>query len=250
MTTPSTSADLLCPVQGRLIEQAWARHRQGDERAFLDLVGAIYGWLDQRVSAILRGFPGLDLPAEEVLSDHVLDRVARSLARHPAASCEEFVRLVSGEIRWAIREILRDRAIDRARSPSLDAVLPDEGEDGWLEDPRSSNPLEELLAREDGVQFAEARARFDAAAAALPEPLRQTFCLRFYAGLPVEDIAARTAVSDRTVRDRVRAALDAVSQELTGKPYPGKAPQFKGTGSPDEASERCRPCDEKASDPK
>jgi RNA polymerase sigma factor (sigma-70 family) len=246
MTTPPTSADLLCPVRGKQIEQAWALHHQGDERAFLDLVGSIYDWLDQRVTAILRGYRGLDLPADEVLSDHVIDRVARSLARHPAASCDDFVRLVSGEIRWAIRSILRDRAAEAARSPSLETVVSDEGEDGWVADPRSANPLEGLLAREEGVRFAEARARFDAAAAALPEPLRQTFCLRFYAGLPVEEVAARMQVTDRTVRDRVRAALDAVSRELTGKPYPGKPPQFKGTGSADEASERCRPCDEKA----
>jgi RNA polymerase sigma factor (sigma-70 family) len=244
MTTPSSSADLLCPVRGRLIEQAWAAHREGDQRAFLDLVGAIYDWLDQRVTAILRGYSSLKVPADEVLSDHVLDRVARSLTRNPAATCEEFVRLVSGEIRWAIRGLLRDRAIDRDRRPSLAAVVPEDAEDDWLKDPRAANPLEELLAREDGVRFAEARARFDQAAADLPEPLRQTFCLRFYAGLGVEEVAARTGVSDRAVRDRVRAALDAVSRALTGKPYPGKPPQFKGTAGADGAGERCRPCEE------
>lgn len=236
MSTPAARGpELLCPVKGRQIEEAWARHHAGDARAFLELVGSIYDWLDRRVAAILRQYPGLGMPADEVLHDEVLDRASRALSRHGAGSCEEFVRLVSGEARWAVREIIRGRKGARG----AEAGGPEEGDVAWLDAPPSANPLEELLAREEGERFAQARARFDEAAASLPESLRQAFCLRYYGGLSLAEAAAEVGATEKTVRNRVKEALDAISRKLTGKPYPGKPPQFQGDGDQAEGRARC-----------
>jgi RNA polymerase sigma factor (sigma-70 family) len=239
----ANSTDLLCPRRGKQIEEAWASHRAGDARAFLELAGSIYDWLDWRVASILRGYPGLDLPADELLSDEILDRVSSALARHEAASCEDFVRLVSSEVRWAIRTVIRERRRLRDRTVSLEAAGPEDGDADWLDDRDTANPLEEMLAQEEGEQFALARARFDEAAASLTEPLRKTFCLRYYAGLPLAEVSAELGVTDRAVRQRVKDALDAISERLTGKAFPGKPPQFKGAAE-GEGRSRCRPAGE------
>lgn len=225
--------DAVCRTKGREIEEAWARHRAGDGKAFLLLVAEIYDWLDRRVVSILRSYPGVRLPPDEVLAGHVLDRVGRMLLRKPPGSCEDFTRLVSSRIRYALRDVLRGQKREKERTVPMDGpALEDDAV--WLEDAKAVNPLEELAAREEGVQFAEARARFDEAAAALPEPLRQAFCLRYYAGLSYRDVAAELGVKADAARKRVDRAVDEISLRLTGKPFEGERLIFHGVEEADE----------------
>ena len=62
---------MLCEVNAKQVEQALARLHAGEGGAFGDLLELAYAWLGQRVVAILRGYPGVKLPADEALHDRV-----------------------------------------------------------------------------------------------------------------------------------------------------------------------------------
>jgi RNA polymerase sigma factor (sigma-70 family) len=207
---------MLCQVNAVEVERALARLQAGESGALDEVVLIAYEWLGKRVAAILRGYPGIHLPADEILHDRVLGRLHTALSTAVPKTCEELTRLADRHIRWALRDIVREQR-DRPSGVALDAVIGEEPTD------RASSGLEDLLDNSE-------RARFHAAAAALPEPLRRVFCLRYYGGLSEAEVAADLGVTDRTVRNHWRQAIDSISVALTGKPFSGELPRLRREG--------------------
>jgi RNA polymerase sigma factor (sigma-70 family) len=214
---------MLCETNPVQVEQALARLRSGDSAAFDDLVEVAYDWLGRRVADLLRSYPSVRLPADEVLHDRVLARLRTGLAAVSPQTCEELTSLADRHIRWALRDIVREQ---KARPDHVSIEAADvEAEEGS----GASDALSDLLDHRE-------RARFHAAAAALPEPLRRVFCLRYYGGLSEAEVAADLGFSDRTVRTHWRQAIDALSLALTGRRFEGELPRLRregeATGSP------------------
>jgi RNA polymerase sigma factor (sigma-70 family) len=217
---------MFCKTNGVQIEQALTRLRAGESGAFDELILLAYDWLGRRVASLLRDYPSLRLPADEVLHDRVLTRLRTALASAPPTTCGELTRLADRHIRWALRDLVRERRT--GVSISLETAS-DDANGQAPSDPAGGDALEELLESRE-------RAEFHEAAAALPEPLRRVFCLRYYGGLSEAEAAADLGVSDRTVRTHWRNAVDALSMALTGRPFEGELPRLRregeATGSP------------------
>jgi RNA polymerase sigma factor (sigma-70 family) len=218
---------MLCETNAEQVERALARVRAGEGGAFDDLIVLAYDWLGRRVAGLLRSYPSIRLPPDEVLHDRVLARLRTALASATPQTCEELTRLADRHIRWALRDLVREQR-DRADVP-IEAVSGIQEERNDLADPAAGDALEDLLDYRE-------RAKFHQAAAALPEPLRRVFCLRYYGGLSEADVAADLGVSERTVRNHWRQAIDTLSVALTGRPFAGELPRLRregeATGSP------------------
>jgi RNA polymerase sigma factor (sigma-70 family) len=210
---------MLCETNAGQVEQALARLRSGDSGAFDDLIVLAYDWLGRRVAALLRGYPSVLLPPDEVLHDRVLGRLHTALASTLPTTCADLTRLADRHIRWALRDLVREQR-DQSGVVSLEAAA-EEGEDPT--DSAAGNTLADFLDYRE-------RASFHAAAANLPEPLRRVFCLRYYGGLSEAEVAADLGVSDRTVRSHWRQAIDTLSMALTGKPFVGELPRLRREG--------------------
>jgi RNA polymerase sigma factor (sigma-70 family) len=207
---------MLCETNAWQVEQALVRLRSGETDAFDDLIRLAYDWLGRRVAALLRGYPSVLLPPDEILHDRVLARLRTALSSATPTTCEDLTRLADRHIRWALRDLIREQREQMG-------VVRIEATAGEWEEPAAANPLADFL--DDGE-----RASFHKAAANLPEPLRRVFCLRYYGGLSEAEVAADLGVSDRTVRSHWRQAIDAISVALTGKPFVGELPRLRREG--------------------
>src|SRR5947208_159671 len=120
---------MLCEVSGTQVEQALARLHAGDTAAFDALIGLAYDWLGRRVVAVLRDYPRLRLPPDEVLHDRVLDRLRAAVPRSAPLACGELTRLADRHIRWALRDAAREQAGRTAPPIDPDALAdPDAAE--------------------------------------------------------------------------------------------------------------------------
>jgi RNA polymerase sigma factor (sigma-70 family) len=203
---------MLCEVSGKQVEQALHRLQAGEPGGFDNLVSLAYAWLGKRVAAILRDYPSVRLPSDEILHDCVLGRLRTALARTTPRTCEELTRLADRHIRWALRDLVREQR-DRLTGAGVETAA----------DPAADDALEDFLDQGE-------REKFHEAAAALPEPLRRVFCLRYYGGLSEAEVAADFGVTERTVRNHWRQAIDAISVALTGKPFEGELPRLRREG--------------------
>ncbi len=212
---------MLCDAKAEQVERALGRLGAGEAGAFDEVVQLAYEWLGKRVAAILRDYPAVRLPSDEVLHDRVLGRLRTALAAVLPKTCEELTRLAERHIRWAVRDVVREQR-ERPDVASLEA-------------PGGEVAAEEVEVAADLIDHRE-REKFHEAAAALPEPLRRTFCLRYYGGLSEAEVAADLGVTDRTVRNHWRQAIDGISVALTGRPFQGELPRLRreneGGGSP------------------
>jgi RNA polymerase sigma factor (sigma-70 family) len=215
------------------IERLWECHHGGAPGAFHDLVAFAWEWLYKRVAGRLRGYPSVRLEADEVLLDHLQDRLAAALDKLKPQSCQHFTRLIDKHIRLALHDVIRAQKRKDAREFSTDdretALEAPDSADGRLTD-----PLDELIDQQE-------RARFHEAAAALPEPLAQAFCLRFYGGLSVEETAERMGVTEKSVRNYWQKAVDELSLALTGAPFKGPLVVLRRQGEAP-VGEPCPPC--------
>jgi RNA polymerase sigma factor (sigma-70 family) len=207
---------MLCQTSAGEVERALARLQTGEKGAFDELVLIAYEWLGRRVAAILRAYPNVHLPADEVLHDRVLGRLRSALSSVVPGTCEELTRLADRHIRWALRDIVREK---RVRPPAIDL---DSTVEQSSDEP--GNALDDLLDNSE-------REKFHNAAAALPEPLRRVFCLRYYGGLSEAEVAEDLGVTDRTVRNHWRQAIDSISVALTGHPFKGELPRLRREGA-------------------
>src|SRR5262249_7745624 len=157
------------------------------------------------------------LPPDEILHDRVLARLRTALTHVPPRTCAEFTRLTERHIRLALHDVIRQER-RRRDGTSLDAVPG--GED---EVSRRGEHGDEADVLDEMIDHRE-RGKFHEAATGLPGPLRRVFCLRYYAGLSEAEAAAKLRVSERTVRNRWRQAIDALSVALSGKPFAGEPP--------------------------
>jgi RNA polymerase sigma factor (sigma-70 family) len=203
---------MLCEVSGKQVEQALLRLQAGEPGAFDDLVELAYEWLGKRVAAMLRDYPAVRLPSDEILHDRVLQRLRTALATTTPLTCEELTRLADRHIRWALRDLVREHR-DRSTDMGIETAT----------DSTAGDALDDFLDQNE-------RAKFHDAAASLPEPLRRVFCLRYYGGLSEAEVAADLGVTERTVRNRWRQAIDAISVALTGKPFAGELPRLRREG--------------------
>jgi RNA polymerase sigma factor (sigma-70 family) len=213
---------MLCETSAVQVEKALARLQAGEAAAFDDLVLLAYDWLGRRVAALLRSYPSVTLPPDEVLHDYVLDRLRTALASAMPATCEELTRLADRHILWSVRDVIRKQR-GRAGVVRIEAAPGVEGEREGPADPSAGDALADFLDSRE-------RARFHAAAAALSEPLRRVFCLRYYGGLSEAEVATDLGVSDRTVRSHWRQAVDQLSVALTGRHFEGELPRLRREG--------------------
>ena len=213
---------MLCEASGEQVERALAALRAGAVGAFDELIELAYAWLAKRVIAIVRDYPRVRLPADEVLHDRVLGRLRSALAGVAPAACGELTRLADRHIRWALRDIVREQS-GRPGEVSIEAAADAVREPAWLADPESGEAVAELIDSRE-------RAKFHEAAARLREPLRRLFCLRYYAGLSEAEAASDLGVTERTVRNYWREAIDELSIALTGRPFAGPVPRLRREG--------------------
>ncbi|MEM9380813.1 MAG: sigma-70 family RNA polymerase sigma factor [Planctomycetota bacterium] len=141
-----------------------------------------------------------------------LQRIARSIVRDPGLS-EDVVQsayvsaLESGHggerIGW-LRRVVRNRAIDARRHRRREPTL-----DGDAHERRSGAASADEVAERIETQ----RAVLDAVER-LDGPYRDTVYLRYFEGLRVREIAARTGVPPKTVETRLTRALAALRARL------------------------------------
>src|SRR5262245_698339 len=131
---------MLCEVSGAQVERALGSLRAGDAAAFDELIELAYAWLAKRVIAILRDYPRVHLPADEVLHDRVLGRLRTALAGASPVACGELTRLADWHIRWALRDLVREEA-GRPGGVSIETAIDDQGEPAWLADPESGEAV-------------------------------------------------------------------------------------------------------------
>jgi RNA polymerase sigma factor (sigma-70 family) len=210
---------MLCETNAAPIEAALARFQAGEEQAFHELVEIAYAWLGQRLIALLRSYPAVRLPSDEILHDRVLGRLRTALLTQAPQTCAEVTRLAGTSIRWSLRDIVRAQR-QRPDGVPVPAEIDEEGDS-----------VADLIDQGE-------RTRFHQAAAELAEPLRRVFCLRYYAGFSEEEVADELGVSERSIRNYWRLAIDALSMTLTGQPFAGELPRLRRQG-PAEGSPLC-----------
>jgi RNA polymerase sigma-70 factor (ECF subfamily) len=121
------------------------------------------------------------------------------LLEHAASSGKEQIR---DPIAWAV--VVASRvAVDWHRGQRRDDGLRDRLEARWTTGAPAPSPEDRLLsmAIADGM-------------ATLPQTQRQVLALRFYADLPVRDIAVALDVPEGTVKSRLHAAVSALRERL------------------------------------
>lgn len=137
------------------------------------------------------------VPHHEV--DDGVQTVRLKLLEHAASSGKEQIR---DPIAWAV--VVASRvAVDWHRGQRRDDGLRDRLEARWTTGAPAPSPEDRLLslAIADGMQQ-------------LPETHRQVLALRFYADLPVKDIALALDVPEGTIKSRLHAAVSALRERL------------------------------------
>lgn len=146
-----------------------------------------------RVRAVLAvgGVPGHEL-------DDGVQQVRLRLLEHAAREDREVIR---DPVAWAV--VVASRvAVDWHRGRRRDDGLRDRLAARWSTTPAPSS--------EDRVLALAVAAGMDA----LPVAHRQVLALRFYADLPVRDIAAALDVPEGTVKSRLHAAVSSLRERL------------------------------------
>jgi RNA polymerase sigma-70 factor, ECF subfamily len=149
-----------------------------------------------RVRAVL-AFGGV--PAHEL--DDGVQQVRLKLLEQAANRHKEEIR---DPVAWAV--VVASRvAVDWHRGQRRDEGLRGRITAAWTTAAPAPSPEDRVLA----LTIADGLAQ-------LPELQRQVLTLRFYADLPVRDIALALDVPEGTVKSRLHAAVAALRQRLTG----------------------------------
>jgi RNA polymerase sigma-70 factor (ECF subfamily) len=136
------------------------------------------------------------VPAHEV--DDGVQEVRLRLLSRPEAGKEE----IRDPIAWAV--VVASRvAVDWHRGQRRDDGLRDRLAARWITAPPEPSPEDRVLAL-----------AIAAGLEALPPAQRQVLALRFYADLPVRDIALELDIPEGTVKSRLHAAVGALRDRL------------------------------------
>lgn len=182
-------------------ESLMLRYQQGERTAFSQLVRRHQG-------------PLFNFALRQVRSPQVAEEVVQ----------ETFVRVVQnvGDFKHEARfttwvyTITRNLCIDHLRKgalrkhPSLDERKGEEG-DGPTLGERTADPRASVEREATGTELKERIAR---AVDQLPDDQREVFLMREVANLPFKEIAEITAVSENTVKSRMRYALERLQEAL------------------------------------
>jgi RNA polymerase sigma-70 factor (ECF subfamily) len=177
------------------------RYRQGDRRAFAELV--------QRHQAAVYSF---------ALRHVRLGSVAEDIVQ------EAFVRVVQGSTEFKneakfttwVYTITRNLCVDELRKrahrrhPSLDESRSDDGDGRTLGD-LTRDPRADV---ERSAASTQLKSRLELAVASLPDDQREVFLLREVSNLPFKEIATITGVPENTVKSRMRYALERLKAHL------------------------------------
>ncbi|MFY0521799.1 RNA polymerase sigma factor [Archangium gephyra] len=184
-------------------ERLMLAFRAGDARAFEVLVRR---HRTPVFNFILR-FTGHRARAEDVLQETWL-KVVRSAPEYEAKA--KFTT-------W-VYTIARNLCVDSARKESYRQAAsleaPTAGAEGDEGRPLGEALPDEGASPERGAYNARVRPLLERALASLPEEQREVFVLREYSGIPFKEIAEVTAVSENTVKSRMRYALEGLRRRL------------------------------------
>lgn len=178
------------------------RHREGDRRAFAQLVARHHRALFQFAARHVRS----PQAAEDVVQEAFV-RVVTNLA--------DFKR----EARFStwLYTITRNLCIDHLRKsahrrhPSLDERAPGGDDDGRSLGETTADPRASV---ERDATSDELAVRMKAAVDTLPDEQREVFLLREGSNLPFKEIAEITGVPENTVKSRMRYALERLQEAL------------------------------------
>jgi len=185
---------------------------QGDEgasRAGSDDHGAGDGWVDLRevvvehhreIFRLARSLTRTNADAEDLAQTAVV----RALQRGAIVSDAE-------QAKWYVMRIVRNLAIDQARSRARVVVEP------WAEVPErtSSEPAPDEVVERVAPEERVPRAAF----ADLAEADREVLRLRFLEELAYEDVAARLHTTPHGARQRVYRAMQVLRSAVTDRRY-------------------------------
>ena len=183
-------------------------YRAGDARAFERLVARH----EKPVWNFLRRFVVNAATAEDLLQEVFL-RVIKS------AHAEESEWRGAAKFSTWLYTIARNLCVDHARrAVHRDAASLDGPGHGRAE-PETDATLHDRIASSEpapdaAVADRQAKARIDAAIAALPPDQREGFLMREVMEMPVAEIAAAVGASEPTVKSRMRYALEKLRASL------------------------------------
>ena len=194
MSVPESAAERVAvDALGRADEQALLdRLARGDRAAAEQLVDHTY----RAVFAALVRLTGGDRDLAADLSQETYRRAWQAIARF-----DRRARLAT----WLYR-IAYNTFLNHLRRPHR--VVP------WNEEDRSAEVPAPDLAADDAMSRDEAARRLRQAVIGLPDELRFTVTARFWADLPVREIAHQEAVTGAAIRKRLKKAMTLLKAHL------------------------------------
>jgi len=180
------------------IESCLQRFHAGDANAVDDLAELTYQRLNELVAAALRRFPELQriMTVDEIVHGHLLKRLQSALVEVRPQTAQHMFALASQHIRFELLDLIRHHRREQ-RVTSLQAMVDSEG--------RAYDPADtgtDVAARLVNWEC------FNEKLAQLPDELRQVVDLLYFQRMSQQDAATLLGVTDRTIRNRLRAVED------------------------------------------
>jgi RNA polymerase sigma-70 factor (ECF subfamily) len=180
-----------------------ARLRAGDAAARDELLRACRTRLELLVQRMMRRNPAVRRWAEDGdVFQGAAVRLLRALETAPVADTAAFFNLAAAVIRRELVDLARHFYGPRGVGANHDSVRPGDGR--AVPDPPAPDDADDL----------DRWAAFHAAVEGLPAEEREAFGLTFYHGWAQAQIAELFGVDERTVRRRVRRAVEALGTAL------------------------------------
>jgi RNA polymerase sigma-70 factor (ECF subfamily) len=192
------------------------RLHAGDRVALNELIAHFERRLRSMTRRMIKDYPLVRLceQTDDVYQNAVL-RLCRALKAVSPASTRDLIRLSAVQVR---RELLNLARFYRARAEILHQAEALAGASAGDSKQAGGRATLEPACPEGGddVLLMDQWTEFHEAAAALPEPRRESFDLIWYQGLTFEQAARIQEVTPRTVRNRWNAARLAIYDALGG----------------------------------
>jgi RNA polymerase sigma-70 factor (ECF subfamily) len=203
--SPDIEAVMPSELHTTALRHLLARFQNGDPGAVNELFERAAGRLRRMASAMLRRYPQVRQREDtgDVVQEAALGLVG-ALRQLSFSSTRDFYALAAEHIRRRLLDLNR-----RYRQPHRDHLLLGRGEG-----------VVDQVATDSEAEL-ELWADLHEAVATLPAEQREVFCLRFYHGWGLAQIAEQLQVSTRTVTRLWLRAQIALSERLADRPLPG-----------------------------